>query len=107
MADDRLLLEEHVTAPLGADDIATIMKNLHANVQELRSENDTLKAKLSTVKSNAIVVPPRTITSVAIRLYHDDDDQRDASDVQVFETGKNEKKALEITINTETQRKNA
>ena len=104
MADDRLLLEEHVISPLGANDIATIMKNLQADVHALRSENDTLKAELSTVKSNATVVPPHTIASFSRCLSYDDDDQRDASDVHVLEAGKNEKKALENTANTETQR---
>ena len=53
MDNDGQPLEELVTSPPGADDIATIVKNLQADVHALRSENDTLKAELSTVKSSA------------------------------------------------------
>ena len=101
MTNDPQLHEEHVTASLGADNIATIMNNLHDNAHALRSENDTLKAELSTVKSNATYVPPHNISSVSRRLSYDDD-QRDVSDVQVLEASKNEKRALENTANTET-----
>ena len=93
MADDPQLHDEHATAPPGADDIATIVKNLQADVQALRSENDTLKAELSTVKSSATVVPPRTIVSVARRLSYNDDDQRDTNDVHVLDAGRSEKKS--------------
>ena len=86
------------------EDIATIVKNLQDDVQALRSENDTLKAELSTVKSSATIVPPRTIASVARRLSYDDDNQRDTNNVQVLNAGRSEKKVGENVSNTETQR---
>ena len=58
MANEGQLLEEHITTPPGVNDIATIVKNLQAGVQALRSENDTLRAELSMVKSSAMIVPP-------------------------------------------------
>ena len=80
------------------------MKNLQADVQALRSENDTLRAELSTVKSSATGVPPRTIASVARRLSYEDDDRQDTDNVQVLEAGGSEKKATKNTANTEMQR---
>ena len=104
MANDGQLLEEHVTAPPGADDIATIVKNLQADVHALRYENDTLKAELSTVKSSATIVPPRTIASVARRLSYEDDALLDTDNVQVLGADGNEKKIMDNNANTETQR---
>ena len=104
MANDGQLLEEHVTAPPGADDIATIVKNLQADVHTLRYENDTLKAELSTVKSSATVVPPRTIASVDRRLSYEDDAILYTENVQVLGAYGNEKKTTDNNSNTETQR---
>ena len=105
MADDPQLHDEHTTTHLGADDIATIVKKLQADVQALRYENDTLKVELSTVKSSATVVPPHTIASVARRLSYDDvndSDQRDTNDVHVLDAGRSRKKAVENIANIET-----